>query len=525
MSSPPTLAVLLRGLSRTALARFVADLYAARGAETAVDEGAAVVDGERFLVVSAGFRGRLDEWAGAVGGTVATPRTPARVVAADPDRADALAARYDVRVLSPTDLDDLARYGLDREVADAVFRDHFGVTLDDVARVSQGAPAGGPDRTTPAPSRPADGDPDHTDGRLGPASVATLVAVVVLAAAIVSTTPGALGVGGVDPFEPADRERAGTTATATPTNDSAGVDAAAAIPRPPTTPESAGTDAVRLAPGLTTEGIVDPAALADAHATAMANRSYTWELTYVESSNGSEIGRATETVRVAAPGVYVSNVSREGFLVTRGPVARMPSYADGERRYRLATDGVETSDPDDADVGRQAARARQYFGVLLAGREMSFGRAVRGGPRRYVVDIEGTNASAVRNYSATVHVAPDGSVRYYAGSYCLASMSGEFSDICLSLTMRYSQVGETTVEPPPWHAAWNATHGTTDARNSTEVNGTGTNSTATPSATPTNGTTSGTPTPSAGTSPAANEPGTATPVNGTVTANGSETAS
>ncbi|WP_380679571.1 hypothetical protein [Salinigranum sp. GCM10025319] len=501
MSSRPTLATLLRGRSRTALTRFVADLYTARGAETAVDDGAVVVDGERLLVVPAGVRGRLHEWIGPIV-SGSNPEAPARVVAADPGRADALAARYDAPVLSPADLDDLARYGLDREAADAVFREHFGVGLDDVARRTRDGPAGGLDRPTPASSRPADGELDRTDGRFGPASaVATLVAVVVLAAAVVSTTPGVLGVVGVGPFESADREGPDSTATTTPTNGSAGVDAGAAIPRPPSTSESGGTgtDAIPLVPGLTTEGITDPAALADAHATTMANQSYTWRLTYVESANGSEIGRATETVRVAAPSVYVSNVTREGVLVTRGPVARMPSYADGERRYRLATDGVETADLDDADVGRQAARARQYFGVLLAGREMSVGWIVRGGPRRYVVDIDGTNASAVRNYSATVHVAPDGSVRYYSGSYCLASMSGEFGDICLSFTMRYSQVGETTVEPPPWYTAWNATHGTIDPRNSTVPNGTATNPTATPSTT--NGTTSGTPTPSAETSP------------------------
>ncbi|WP_380679574.1 hypothetical protein [Salinigranum sp. GCM10025319] len=275
--------------------------------------------------------------------------------------------------------------------------------------------------------------------------------MALLAVVVLSTTPGSLGVAG-GPFG-ADGEST-VAGTASPT--AAGIDDADG-PDPTDTPSA--SDEPLLAPGLTTEGVVDPIALADAHAAAVTNRSYTWRLTYVESVNGDEVGRATETVRVAAPSVYVSNVTREGFLVPRGPLSSWPAYADGERRYRLTADEVGVTElGDDDDPGRPATRARQYVLGFVNGREMSVGRTVSGGPRRYVVDIEGTNTSGIRNYTATAHVSSEGFVYFFSGSYCLEPV-GDTDDrvVCLTLTMRYADVGATTVEPPSWYTAWNAT--------------------------------------------------------------------
>ena len=477
MPPRPTLAAVLRRRSRAEVVAFVAALYAARGAETTVDEGAAVVDGERYVVVASGVRGRLREWFGTA------PSTADRVLVVDGDAdSDAPDVRYDAPVLTPADLDDLARYGLDRETADAVFRDHFGVTLDDVAHPPEARSGDGSDGET-ASARSSEAGADD-DGMLGSVPVAAAVVVALLAVVVLSTTPGAIGLSG-GPF---DADEGSTAAgTASPNTAEGTADAGASDP---TDTETGGTDEPLLAPGLTTEGVVDPTALADAHAAAVTNRSYTWRLTYVESVNGDEVGRATETVRVAEPAVYVSNVTREGFLVPRGPLSSWPAYADGERRYRLTADEVDVTElADDTDTGEPAARARQYVLGFVNGREMSVGRTVSGGPRRYVVEIEGTNTSGIRNYTATAHVSSEGLVYFFSGSYCLTPVDDDRRQVCLSLTMRYADVGATTVEPPSWYTAWNTTTATpTEVSNAT--------STASP-----------TPTPSSSSPPA----GTATP--------------
>ena len=481
MPPRPTLAAVLRRRSRAEVAAFVAALYAARGAETTVEDGAAVVDGERYVVVAPGVPGRLREWLGA------TPSTADRVLVVDGDaRANAPDAGYDVPVLTPADLDDLARYGLDRGTADAVFREHLGVALDDVSHPSRSESGDGSDGKT-APARSSEDEADD-DGVLGSVPVAVAVVVALLAVAVLSTTPGAIGLAdgplGADEGSPAGETPAPGTADGI--TDTDGPD--------PTDTETSGTDEPLLAPGLTTEGVVDPAALADAHAAAVTNRSYTWRLTYVESVNGSEVGRATETVRVAAPSVYVSNVTREGFLVPRGPLSSWPAYTDGERRYRLTADEVDVTElQNDTDTGRPAARARQYVLGFVNGREMSVGRTVSGGPRRYVVDIEGTNTSGIQNYTATAHVSSEGLVYFFSGSYCLTPVDNDSREVCLALTMRYADVGATTVEPPSWYTAWNATTATATP---TGVSNSSSNVTATP-----------TPTPSSPSTPA----GTATP--------------
>ncbi|WP_318568077.1 hypothetical protein [Salinigranum marinum] len=440
MPSRPTLAARLRGRPREEIAAFVAALYAARGAETHVDGEAAVVDGERYLVVPAGYRARLRHRLGT------TAERADRVVAVDPARADALAARDDASVLTPTDLDDLARYGLDRAAADAVFRDRLGVAVGDLAPAGRSTPE---TKGATPPTRSGSRDPDGPRSKPVPAAV-TVVAAAVLAALVLSVAPGSLGAD-VGVFA-GEAERAGASGGVTATPGATTAEAAVAN-RTSRANGTAERDPLGLAPGLTADGVADPEALADAHAAALANRSYTWEITYVERSNGTEVGRATETVAVAAPSTYVANVSREGLHVSRGPVAVGPSYADGERRYRPTDEGVAASAVElDDGVGPQESRARRFLGVLLDGQETSIVRTILGGQRLYVVDIEGTTESTIRRYSATAHVAPDGVVYYYSGSYCLVPMrSTAVSEVCLSLTMQYRDVGGTVVEPPSWY--------------------------------------------------------------------------
>jgi hypothetical protein len=427
----PTLATLLRRRSRGDVAAFVAALHAARGATTRADADAdgLVVDGDRYLVVGGGYVARLRA------GVSRRSPPPDVVVAVDPARAEALSDRYGVPVVTPTDLDRLARYGLDRPTADRVFRDHLGRGVDDVA----------PPSSTGSDPKSAPVSRSSTGWRGSPFGVPESAVVVLLVVAALVAFGAAAPSAGPEGVTLGEDDTAGPGAGPNETG-------VANEPRPTPATSTPRPDALRLAPGLTADGVTDPEALAEAHARAVANRSYTWVLTYVEYTDGDESGRAREVVTVERPTVYASRVSTDGFLTSRGPVAYRPSYADGERRYRPTVEGVDSTPLEQrGPTGLQEARASQYYGILLDGEETSVVRTILGDPRLYVVDITGANTSTVRNYTATAHVAPDGTVRYYAGSYCYRSFRSDTREVCLSLTMQYRDVGETTVEPPIWY--------------------------------------------------------------------------
>ncbi len=441
MSTRPTLAALLRERSRRDVAAFVAALYGARGATTRVDADGVVVDGERYLVVTGGHVAHLRARLGS------RPSPPDVVVAVDPFRADTLADRYGVPVRTSTDLDRLARYGLDRAVADQLFREHLDRTVGDVALATHAA-VDTPSAPTP---RASDGRP-----RRGRERELRLPESAVLAALVVAALV-AFGAAASPSMGPEIDTLAGGDAAG---DDAGGAGAApdeigvANEARPTSATSTTTPDARRLAPGLSIDGVADSEVLAEAHARAVANRSYTWELTYIEYASDDESGRATELVTVEHPTVYASRVSTDGFLTSRGPVAFRSSYADGERLHRPAADGIDSSSIEQrGPLGLQEERASQYYAILLAGEETSVVRTILGDPRLYVVDIDGTAASTVRNYTATAHVAPDGTVVYYSGSYCYVSFrSDETRETCLRLTMQYRNLGGTTVEPPAWYA-------------------------------------------------------------------------
>jgi hypothetical protein len=443
MATRPTLTALLRTRSRRDVATFLAALYAARGATTRVESDAAVVDGDRYLVVGAGALAGVRSRFGA------SRPSPDVVVTVDPGRADRLEARYDAPTLTPADLDDLARYGLDRAVADRVFGECFDRVVADVA------PPTRPADERPSPGSVRGGSHDERSSRTLVSTVPQTVAIAVLLVASLV----AFGAAASPAVEPA----LGSLADLDTEGGDAGAPGAAPgdvgvanEPRPTTVATATPTpDALGLAPGLSIERIVDARALADAHARSVSNRSYTWELTYVEYAGGNESGRATEVVRVASPTVYTSHVTTDGFLSSRGPVSSRSSYADGERRYQPTAGGVESAPVEQrGPTGPQAARASQYYGVLLDAEQTSVVRTVLGEPRLYVVDIEGAGSDGVRNYTATAHVQPNGRIVYYTGSYCYVSFRGDDTrETCLSLTMQYRNVGQTTVEPPTWYTA------------------------------------------------------------------------
>ena len=165
---------------------------------------------------------------------------------------------------------------------------------------------------------------------------------------------------------------------------------------------------------------------------------------------------------------------------SRGPISDESSYADGERRYRRTAAGYDAvSLPENETLGRQERRARQYYRVLLDGSETTVVRTVPGEPRRYVVNVQGTPAPGIRLYTATAHVAPNGIVYFYSGSYCVTSFGRNATETCYTLTMQYRRLGETVVEAPAWYQE------PTDAPSSTPTEPPSSTPTDTPSPSPT----------------------------------------
>ncbi|WP_152043170.1 hypothetical protein [Salinigranum salinum] len=437
MSSPPTLASLLRGRSSADVAAFVAALYAARGAETTVAGDVVIVDDTRYLVVTA----RQTAVVHRLRRRTTTPRRRIdRVVAVDATRAARIATRYDARPVSAADLDRLARYGLDRATADTLYRDEFGYPLSAVA---------------PVPDSPT------TDGRARPSvvGVVTVVAALVLlgtaiAGVGVAAAPLPWAWGAFDDVSVSTPSPLDGGPRAIGTTGLADDDVTETTPPPePTTPSA--REGEQFAPGLSSSGITDVAALAAAHRVALGNGSYHWELDYVEVANGSATASGTETVLVESRRRFVSTVAWTGEPTGSSPVATRSSYADGSVRYRPAANGtgvVIRSLNDFPPAGEQGWRASRYLLWYLSAESSTVERTlVDTGRPTAVVALRGKAYPIAEEYTARAHVTADGFVRSLSVSYV---RTGPDTDpVRVRFSFRYDVDPNVSVSSPVWYTA------------------------------------------------------------------------
>jgi hypothetical protein len=209
---------------------------------------------------------------------------------------------------------------------------------------------------------------------------------------------------------------------------------------------------VGFAPGLTTSGMADVDALAAAHAAALGNGSYHWELTYVESVNGSVTARGTETVRVDSRRRFVTSVNWTGDPVGFTPLAARSSYADGTARYRPdAESGVVSHALSDlSPAGQQGWRASRYLRWYLSTDSSSILRTLDHTQEPIaVVVLNGTDYSRAEKYTARAYVTPDGLVRGLTVSYVLAGNT-EPQPILVQFSFEYHVDENVSATPPPW---------------------------------------------------------------------------
>ncbi len=311
-----------------------------------------------------------------------------------------------VAVVPPTTVARRLLYGLPRDRADGLARDHLGAPL------SASAPRSIRERAERA------------------APTLGLVAVVVAAAlvAVVGTGTGAGSSSGHG------------AAVGGATTDSAGADELGIA----STNEA-------LVPGVTESGVVDADALADAHRAALGER-YEVSLTYREEYRRDRaFPRASRdrTVTVAGPARYYERTRGWGDpAVAPVPTERRAVYGDGEYRY-IRGPGENATVTDGLiwwpDTDSYASRSEMYIERFLDASQTDVVETrVQDGALLHRVGVRGAPAADVAAYSATAIITDEGLVRELQVSY-LHSDEG----VAVSLVIRYDP-GGGSVEQPSW---------------------------------------------------------------------------
>jgi hypothetical protein len=239
----------------------------------------------------------------------------------------------------------------------------------------------------------------------------------------------------------------------------------AAVPTDPATP----TPVPRVVPGVTTAGVVDPVALANAHRDALLGESLTRTTVSTIGADGRTLRRTTRRFSVAPYRVefryrYAQTVDDD--YPVRATAERLDLWSNGS--------GALVRVEDDADVRYRTLPADEVGTVVvgITGDERvsalagAFAFAVRERPDGVELVSTGLRDPSaldvplltgnVTNATLRMEVAASGLVRSYRLSYRV-DLDGR--PLRVVERMRVTAVGETTVDRPPWYdiARGNAT--------------------------------------------------------------------
>jgi hypothetical protein len=240
------------------------------------------------------------------------------------------------------------------------------------------------------------------------------------------------------------------------------------VPAQPTpvggTPWSA-TPANQLAPGLTTAGVTDPFALADAHHDELANRSFT-RITHTTLAGPNGTLRVThEVLRVAAGGrayhLTATSESAESYPVSAFAPHLELWYADGPALFRVGEGEhvsyrVGTTGTLDGPVGDISGRDRLVglYGTVddwsvqprIGWDDPRFVLASREPPDDDVLRLP-TLVEDPRNAELEIVTTGDGRVVTQRLRYD-ATFDGQ--PVQIVRRVRFVKVGTTTVAEPAW---------------------------------------------------------------------------
>lgn len=447
--TPTTFRRWVSDLSSEQFLSFVAALWTARGAETTVDADARVVEVRRD--------GRTCRLRVVTGRRAPTDRSPEeRLVLSRP--ASSVGDVSDgTRVTDVNDLHAMLLYGVPRSSAETLCQRFF-------------------DRPLATDRRPPERSvTDRVSGHS--ASVVVGLLGITLVVMGVLGGPGLFG---------------GDSVASVGAPDSVGSDASATPMPTPTetaTPTQIGLwdgrtiDRATLPAGLGPDGVVDADTVADTHAKRVTGQSYRLTLTYREYVDGQTTAYRRETVYVASPTEYRTELTGAGRLREADMIiSSVEAYADGDSRYerRVEDDGFDRPQDESRTVrgvqngeGRYADRVEQYLGWYLSVSESSLVDVVeRDGTRYFWVSLGEDPYPGVANSTGSALVDENGVVHEVHRRYDIPESRGVSAEV----SIRYTDIGTTTVDPPAWHDG-------ADATTTNETTTAGANQTVTPTPT------------------------------------------
>lgn len=282
--------------------------------------------------------------------------------------------------------------------------------------------------------------------RSRPAATLAVAALLVLSGCTAFAPGGGPGVTEtvtpvpVDPSTPAPATE--TPPTVSPSGDLPAADGG------PTVADAAGEF-----PGIAANGSVDAAALFDAHVAYLSERSYRLEWSRL-TSGGS--GAVTESFRRSAA---VQNATTYLRRDARPSLDRaVETYGDPTGTYRRPADenasvmtGPPTVDARERFTGEVVFEVSTFAGQghprvdIVERGDRRYARLFTTNAPRQITEVYA--AYSVRNFTATVWVAPEGYVRSIQYAFELRRIGERIS---VQWRFDYVDVGRTTVERPDW---------------------------------------------------------------------------
>lgn len=279
--------------------------------------------------------------------------------------------------------------------------------------------------------------------------------LVTAAVAVLLVTAGCSGLTG---------SSADTTTESTPTTEHATTTAA--------TQTTTADSPEQLAPGVTSAGVTDPFALANAHQSRLDASSFTATSSQTKhADNGTLLARSTGTLRYESESHWLRLFQSAGpkpaiWGVEQGSLRQ---YADGEYAYSRYDrfDGnwsyataIDVRGTASADSILGDARGREAVYQALAVAETNVtGSYTEDGTAVYHVAGSAPTATyggqQVSEYAVSAWVTEDGLVRdltvTFEGPVRTDLQSGATTPGRATLTWVWTNVGDTTVEEPAWY--------------------------------------------------------------------------
>ncbi len=240
----------------------------------------------------------------------------------------------------------------------------------------------------------------------------------------------------------------------------------AAVPTDEPTP----TPVPQLAPGLTGQGVADAFALGDAHAAVLDNTSYTMQENFtVRYANGTVINRVTIRTQMASDSRFY--VVQNGFGVNVRGSGGFSMWSNGERVLQSRTSNGNTSytsprgvngepvPPQEAigTLGTDPTHKEQIYELFGSVETRVTDREQRNDTTVYHVEatnvtnpteFEGVKRQNPRNFAMVAHIDSRGLVRELRANY---TVTVNDSTVRVHRRVRYTNLGNTTVERPPWY--------------------------------------------------------------------------